>query len=70
MAQTLPPRTGQTLALAAQRVDPLTLCRLGGSAWLIWGSEGPWPDGLPWLGTEGLGTEGRPPAPRVKGPYA
>ena len=22
------------------------------------GSEGPWPDGLPWLGTEGLGTEG------------
>ena len=36
----------------------LTLCRLSGLAWLILGSEGRWAEGLAWLGTEGLGTEG------------
>ena len=59
MAQTLPLRTDRTLVLAAQRVDPLTLCGLWGLSWLIWGSEGPSAEGLPWLAQRVLGTEGR-----------
>ena len=56
--QTPPLMSGRSPGLAFQRVNPLTLCRLWGPAWWIWGSEGPRAEGPAWLGTEGLGTEG------------
>ena len=45
----------------------LTLCRLRGLSWLILGSEGRWAEGLSWLGTEGLVTEGRGRYARLAG---